>query len=537
MAVVTTGAGFTNRLQARQQPGHIQRGLMIEEAPGDRPAPMFTAGGYPLSRVAITATVAVNLLLCTLGSQPTTVQAALATHSYGANAPQVKAQVAAPVATHTYTAQAPQAQARVQPGAATHTYSPIAPTLGESVAPFAQRHWPNPRPRAQFGAPLAFSQPVQAQGTTVTAPAAAHSYTAQAPQVRARVQPGAATHTYTGQVPVVSAGNTVSVPVATHVYSGQVPSLVTGVPPFKQLAWPLPKRRVWTPVPRSWRPDLAPDTMFGEPGQVKTYVLPNPVRRAPRVHLQRVPSRPAAAMPVGPTVAATVATHSYTMQAPQVRARVQPGAATHTYTGQVPTITAGQAVLAAVATHSYTAQAPKVNAQVKPDAAAHSYAAVAPQLKAQVRGVLATHSYMMAVPQAKASVKPAQVTHSYTALAPQAKVRVQPGAATHTYLARVPVTLTGAGVFATVATHGYAAVAPKVQSQVRATVATHVYSARVPLYVAQIAFTSEPLRARIGATPAVDAHTRIGTSPVDEHERIGPEVGTPGAKRIGDPAK
>jgi hypothetical protein len=110
--------------------------------------------------------------------------------------------------------------------------------------------------------------------------------------------------------------------------------------------------------------------------------------------------------------------------------------------------------------------------------------------------------------------------------------------------------------------HGYSARAAKLQAQVRPGQVVYVYSARVPQYVAPIAYTAEPLRARIGATPdrdthtrlgtsqAVDEHTRIGATPdrdantrlgttpvIDENERIGPEIGTATPKRIGDPAK
>jgi hypothetical protein len=114
---------------------------------------------------------------------------------------------------------------------------------------------------------------------------------------------------------------------------------------------------------------------------------------------------------------------------------------------------------------------------------------------------------------------------------------VQPTPATHSYTGRIPSVVFGNTILIDVATQSYAGQAPKLQARVQSAAVVHVYSSRVPEYVAQIAYTAEPLRARIGATPDVDTHTRIGSSPAtDEHERIGPSVGTV-TMRIGNPAK
>lgn len=494
-AAAAAGSPFAGSVQAmprlarRPRPGHIQRGIMEDPAPGIAPAPILT-NGRRRSMVAVTATVAVNLLLTTLGSQPTTVQATVATHAYAAQAPKVSVRVAVPAASHAYTAVAPQARAavapapathvytgrapalgaavqpgpvshsytavtpqvraRVQPGAVTHVYSGVVPALDQGVAPVRPPVWQNPQRRRAIGAPLAFSQPVSAGGTTVGAPVATHAYAAQAPQVRARVQPGAVTHVYTGRIP-------------TGLGAEQLP--------FNQLSWPLPRKRAWTPVPKSWRPDLAE-----EQPPVGSRVLPNPQRKRSTAYLQRTGGTPALRFTAGTVVVVPVATHAYAGQAPKLQSKVQPAQATHTYVAQAP--------------------------------------------------------------QARASVKPGQVTHTYTGRAPQLKPRVQPAQATHSYTGHTPALNSGAGFTAPAAVHSYTARAPQARASVRPPLVLHVYTAKVPQYVAQIAYTSRPLRARIGSTPDVDTHTRIGTTPaVDTNERIGPEVGVAATKRIGDPAK
>ena len=330
-------------------------------------------------------------------------------------------------------------------------------------------------------------------GTTVSVPARAHTYTANAPKVSASVQPSPATHSYTGQAPKFV--HTLRPSQATHTYTGQAPQLRARVQPA---------------------------------ARTHSYVAQAPQLRA-RVQPAQV-------------------THTYTGQVPQVRARVQPAPVTHAYTGQVPIITAVSGVVAPTVTHTYTGRvpniqaglglfppvvthaysgsAPQLRASVQPGPVTHTYSAQAPQARAQVKPAQATHSYVAQAPKFMGSIKPGQATHTYTGMVPELQARVQPAPATHTYTGRVPNIATGGQVFAVSATHAYTVPAPKLQGRVQPGVAVHTYTALVPQYVAQIAYTSQPLRARIGGTPAVDTHTRIGSTPA-----------TVTTKRIGDPAK
>lgn len=239
--------------------------------------------------------------------------------------------VSATLATHSYAAQTPQVRARVQPAQVTHSYTAIAPKFIGSVRP--------------------------AQAT--------HTYLGQVPQVRARVQPGQVMHSYTAVAPKFI-GSIKNAPVA-HSYTAIAPKFIGSV-----------------------KPAQATHTYVGQAPQVRARVQPAQV------------------------------THSYTARVPQVRARVQPAAATHSYLGRVPGILTGGALA--------------------PPAASHSYTARAPQVRASVKTAQATHSYLGRVPAAivGSKISPAQVTHSYTARAPKLQARVQPGAVTHTYTARAP---------------------------------------------------------------------------------------------------
>jgi hypothetical protein len=307
--------------------------------------------------------------------------------------------------------------------------------------------------------------------------------------------------------PPAGGGTTVSAGVVTHSYTGQNPQVLARVQPGAVV-------HTYT-------------------GQVPTFR--HTVRPAQVTH-----SYTAQAPQVRARVQPGAVVHTYTAQTPQVRARIQPAQVTHSYAGRVPGITAGAGLNAPVATHSYTGQTPQARVRVQPGAVVHTYTGQTPQVRARVQPGAVTHTYTGRVPSvsAGAGVNVPASTHSYVGRVPKLQAKVQPAPATHTYTSRVPNLATGGQVFAAVATHSYVPRSPKLQAQVRAAVVTHVYSAVVPAYVAQIAYTSEPLRARIGATPAADVHTRIGTSPVaDVNERIGPEVGTVTTKRIGDPAK
>ena len=530
MATRPVAAGFTNRVPWRARPGHVQRGIMEQggDAPGLAPAPVFT-NGRRRSSIAVTATFAVNLLLSTLGSQPSTVEAALATHSYSAPAPQVRSQVAVPVATHsttaiapqvhaglaaptaahTYSAVAPKVQAQVQPPAAAHTYTAHAPTASADIAqPFAQHHWPNPARRA-VGSALVFSQPVGTTGTTVSAPTAAHAYTASVPTAGAAEKPFAqyawsaprrtkqsrpaprswrpdenvgnvvsapvASHTYSGAAPQVKAR--VQPGAATHVYTGAVPASISAAPPpHKQLAWPNPPRKRQTPVTRSWRPDLAPDTMLGEPGQVRTYVQPNPQRPRRAAHLVRAVGRPAFLFPVVTTVAAPVASHAYSAPAAQVRARVQPGAVAHSYTAQIPSVTAGVAVPAV--SHTYTPAAAQVKAQVRAGVAVHTYTGRLATASTGIAAPAAAQTYSVPAPQVKVQVSPAPSAHTYSGAVPRLIGTLKATLVAHAYTGPVPRLVHG--VSPAPASHTYTGRVPQARQQVRAPMVAHTYTGQTP---------------------------------------------------------
>ena len=226
----------------------------------------------------------------------------------------------------------------------------------------------------------------------------------------------------------------------------------------------------------------------------------------------------ASAPKVSASVKPAQATHSYTAQAPQLRVRVQPAPTTHTYTGLVPSITAVSGVSVPAATHIYTGRAPQVKSRVQVTPVTHTYAGQATQVRVLVQVGQVVHSYTMRVP----------ATLSHLRSAP----------AVHSYVIRTPGIAAGGTIIPDPAVHSYTPRAPKLQGRVQPGAAVHTYTARLPQYIANIAYSDKPLRARIGGTPDVDTHTRIGSSPaVDENQRIGPEVGTVTTKRIGDPAQ
>ena len=240
--------------------------------------------------------------------------------------------VTAPVVTHTYTAQAPQVKARVQPGAVTHTYVVQVPTfVHRMVATVAGHTYVTQTPQAKASVmPATVAHTYTAQTpqakASVMSGVVTHTYVAQTPQVKARVQPGAVMHTYVTQTPTISnsgGGTTVSAPVVTHVYDGRTPQVKVSVMPV-----------------------AVTHTYITQTPQVKARVQPAAV------------------------------THTYTAQTPQAKASVMPGVVTHVYTGRTPTPI--HTVQSPVAVHVYTSQTPKASASVMPPAAAHTYTGRAP---------------------------------------------------------------------------------------------------------------------------------------------------------------
>jgi len=272
-----------------------------------------------------------------------------------------------------------------------------------------------------------FQWPVVPAGgpTTVLASLATHTYTAQAPQVQARVAPAQVSHTYTAQVPQVKAR--VAPSFVTHSYTTRVPQAQVRVAPA-----------------------AVSHTYTARVPQVKAKVAPG---FATHTYTAVVPQ-------VKAKVAPGLATHTYTAVAPQVKVKVAPGLATHTYTARVPNIVTGSAVVPPTATHSYTARTPQAKARVAPAAMTHSYTGRAPQARSKVQPAQATHAYTARAPQARVNVQPAPTTHSYLGRVPQAKSKVAPAAAVHTYTGRIPAVASGNIVFAARATHVYAGVMP-----------------------------------------------------------------------------
>lgn len=218
------------------------------------------------------------------------------------------------------------------------------------------------------------------------------------------------------------------------------------------------------------------------------------------------------------TVLAPLATHTYTGQVPQVRARVAPAQATHTYTAQVPQVRVK--VQPAQATHTYTAQVPQVRVKIQPAQATHTYTARVPQVRPLVQPAQATHTYTAQVPQVRVKVQPAQATHTYTAQVPQVRVKVQPAQATHTYTGRVPNIVTGSAVVPPTATHSYTARTPQAKARVAPAAMTHSYTGQAPqarskVQPAQVthAYTARAPQARANVQPAPAAHSYLGRVP------------------------
>jgi hypothetical protein len=228
-------------------------------------------------------------------STPAFVIAALATHSYLGQVPQVRAQVGPGRVTHTYTAQVPQVRAQVRPGQVTHTYTAQTPQVRASVKP-----------------------------SQVT-----HTYVGQVPQLRAQVRPAQATHTYTARVPTVSAGTRVLVAQVTHTYTAQVPQVRAQVRPA-QATHTYTARTPNVVTGASVLAALATHSYTGRVPQVRAQVRPAQVTHT---YTGRVPQ-----VQIAKRVSATLVTHTYTSRVPGFRTSISVPRATHTYTSRVPVV-------------------------------------------------------------------------------------------------------------------------------------------------------------------------------------------------------
>jgi hypothetical protein len=222
---------------------------------------------------------------------------------------------------------------------------------------------------------LPLLSPSGGAGTTVSVPVASHSYTAQVPQVRVRVQPGAVTHSYTSNAPKFV--GSIPVGVVTHSYTLAAPKVSTSV----------------------------------QAGTVThTYSF-----AAPKLSLSLRPS---------------AVSHTYTGQAPGFPAPsgVLVPVVSHTYSPLVPQVKAS--VFAGPVTHAYSMLGPKVSASVRPGTASHSYAAATPQLSTAVSSPTATHVYSGAAPAVLAStvIQVPLVTHTYQPRVPTVEGAAVPAA-------------------------------------------------------------------------------------------------------------
>lgn len=172
--------------------------------------------------------------------------------------------------------------------------------------------------------------------------------------------------------------------------------------------------------------------------------------------------------------------HTYTSQTPQVRSKVQPAQATHTYTDRVPNIVTGSTVVPPAVVHTYTGRSPQAKTVVVGAVASHIYTDRIPQAKTKVQPGQSTHAYTARAPQAQVRVQPPARAHTYSSVSPQLKGKVQPAQATHAYVDRVPSVTTGFGFTAATAAHSYAVRTPQAKSNVRPGPAQHYYFSKAP---------------------------------------------------------
>lgn len=243
----------------------------------------------------------------------------------------------------------------------------------------------------------------QAAGTTVSPGQVTHTYTAQTPQVRARVQPAQVTHTYTGQTPKFV--HTLRPAQVTHTYTSQIPQARVRVQPAQ--------------VIHTYSPQTPKVSVRVQPTQV-THIY-NPL--APSVTTVS-------------GVAVPVLTHSYVPHVPQVRARVQSAQVIHTYSPQMPQVRAQ--MKPSQITHTYNPQTPKVSVQLQPAQVTHSYNPQMSKLIHTVRFAQVTHAYIGRTTTFGTSLRPGLMTHVYSSQNAQLKVSIGPSLVAHVYLGRIP---------------------------------------------------------------------------------------------------
>jgi len=159
---------------------------------------------------------------------------------------------------------------------------PLAPA---GAAPFAQVEWPNPRGPLHFGGALHFSR--TDTGTPEAAPFAAPEW--RNPAGRPTPPPTWTQNLLQSTLSVAPPAPFAQVewpnPRGPQYSAGlrtwtqwrhEFPAVAA---PFAQTQWQLPPAQRRHPTaPRSFRPDLAPDTFFGAPGQVPQHHWQLPVR-------------------------------------------------------------------------------------------------------------------------------------------------------------------------------------------------------------------------------------------------------------------
>jgi hypothetical protein len=320
--------------------------------------------------------------------------------------------VSVPARSHTYTAQATQVRARVAPVNRTHSYGGLAPKVSSKVAPGVRGHTYN----ALLGS---FVIGAMVPGT------AAHTYSAKIAQAKSGIVPGLVTHTYTARVPKANqkvmplrAIHTndprapqvrarVVVPFRTHVYTVRQPVVIA-------------KANIPTADHNyNARPvGVNNKVRYGETFHSYTGIAPKAnasVMPAARTHsyIPRVLS-------LNTTFRPPAFGHTYVPRAPFTKRSVGPATVAHSYLGRIPSTLAGNAMGAPMVAHVYTGRVPQAKQRLQDIGATHVYTAQVPRPGEIVNQVVAVHTYTAMAVEALSGyiLRPSQAVHTYTGRIP-----------------------------------------------------------------------------------------------------------------------
>lgn len=318
--------------------------------------------------------------------------------------------VAVPSRSHTYAAQATQVRASVKPDNRAHTYGGLAPKVNNKITPpltVGQLYF-GKLPSFVIGATVPGAVSHTYTGRTVQAKSAmvatlvTHTYTSRVPKANQKVMPLRAIHTHAALSMQVR--SRVMPPFRTHVYTAR-PVQVTG-------------KTIITPVEHIYntrQPGVNNKVRYGETFHSYTGIAPKAnasVMPAARTHTYI-----ARTMSLSATFRPPSFSHTYLPRTPLAKSSVRVTAVTHSYLGRIPFVLAGNAIGIPGVAHTYTGRIPEARARILAAKATHVYVAIAPGTGAIISSVpAAVHTYSAVVPKALAGLilRPDRASHVYT---------------------------------------------------------------------------------------------------------------------------